>query len=84
MGSALSNRVLSDRGDNIERGIACYSNALHVCTREAVPHYWVCLHMNMGKCGVRSRAGQPRWQHRARYRVLLERPARQNAQGNAS
>jgi hypothetical protein len=40
--------VLGDRADNMERAIACYRDALHVYTREAVPQDWARLQMNMG------------------------------------
>jgi hypothetical protein len=48
MGIAWSDRVAGDRGENVERALECYTDALEVYTREAAPHDWATVRMNMG------------------------------------
>ncbi|MCC3466193.1 MAG: tetratricopeptide repeat protein, partial [Microcoleus sp. PH2017_06_SFM_O_A] len=40
LANAYSHRIRGDRGENIEKAIACYELALLVCTRAAFPQDW--------------------------------------------
>jgi hypothetical protein len=48
MGLAWADRVKGDRADNLERALECYTDALQVRTREAVPLDWANVQWVLG------------------------------------
>ncbi|WP_348539976.1 MULTISPECIES: CHAT domain-containing tetratricopeptide repeat protein [Spirulina sp. CCY15215] len=48
LGSAYSDRIRGERGENLELAIACYQAALQVYTREAFPEKWARTQHNLG------------------------------------
>jgi hypothetical protein len=48
MGNAWQTRIKGDRADNLERAFACYTDALQVSTREAVPVDWANVQWALG------------------------------------
>ncbi|OKH41290.1 hypothetical protein FACHB389_05550 [Nostoc calcicola FACHB-389] len=46
-GGGQSQRILSDKAENLEKAIACYQNALSIRTREDFPELWVQTQMNL-------------------------------------
>ena len=48
LGNAYEQRILGDRGDNLEKAIDAYQAALTVRTREALPRDWAEAQINLG------------------------------------
>ncbi|MFS0514790.1 CHAT domain-containing protein, partial [Nostoc sp. UIC 10607] len=48
LGNAYTDRMLGDKAENLEQGIACYYAALTVYTREAFPQQWATTQHNLG------------------------------------
>jgi tetratricopeptide (TPR) repeat protein len=48
LGIAYWERIDGERDQNLEKTIACYQEALEVCTREAFPFDWAMIQHNLG------------------------------------
>jgi tetratricopeptide (TPR) repeat protein len=58
LGNAYGNRILGERAENLEAAIQCYSTALEVLTRAALPQYWANTQINLGNAYLDSIWGE--------------------------